>query len=180
MRLAAAGPDVKVEQVYLTRGLPNTSGGSVLVGDTLYGTTREGLVAADLRPGTIRWQSAGIGGGSIVAADGHLYIHGENGDVAAGRGGSGRVPERAASVPQISLKHATAMEKAWSIRLSPTAGCTSAIAGRLVLRRQRTEVTANAPNRSSWPLNDNWLIAADMCVCFLMLITVRRHLPASR
>ena len=27
MRLAAAGPEIKVEQVYLTRGLPNTSGG---------------------------------------------------------------------------------------------------------------------------------------------------------
>ena len=51
IRLATGGTEVKVDQVYLTRGLPNTSGGSVLVGDTLYGTTREGLVEPTSRPG---------------------------------------------------------------------------------------------------------------------------------
>jgi hypothetical protein len=113
VRLAASGTEVKVEQVYLTRGLPNTSGGSVLIGDTLYGTTREGLVAADFKTGAIRWQSAGIGGGSIVAADGHLYIHGENGDVALVEATQDVYKEKGRFTPPNQPQHATAMEKAW-------------------------------------------------------------------
>ena len=113
IRLAAAGTEIKVEQVYLTRGLPNTSGGSVLVGETLYGTTREGLVAADFKTGAIRWQSAGIGGGSIVAADGHLYIHGDNGDVALVEATPDAYKEKGRFTPPNQPQHATAMEKAW-------------------------------------------------------------------
>ena len=44
VRLTAAGQGVAAEQVYLERGLPNSIGGSVVIGATHYGTGDEGLV----------------------------------------------------------------------------------------------------------------------------------------
>lgn len=73
---------VAAEQVYFARGLPNSIGGSVLVGDHLYGTAGAGLVAVEFTTGKIRWQAESIGRGSVAYADGLLYVHGENGDVA--------------------------------------------------------------------------------------------------
>jgi outer membrane protein assembly factor BamB len=69
------------EQVYLQRGLPNSIGGSVVIGATHFGTTNEGLVAADWVTGKVLWQEASVGAGSIVAAGNRLYIHAESGDV---------------------------------------------------------------------------------------------------
>jgi outer membrane protein assembly factor BamB len=113
-RLAGSAEALKPEPVYLTRGLPNTNGGAVLVGDTLYGTTADGLVAADYKTGTIRWQAASIGPGSTVAADGHLYIHGENGDVVLIAAAPDAYREKGRFTPPDQPKHATAMEKAWA------------------------------------------------------------------
>jgi len=113
-RLAGTGEAIKPEPVYLTRNLPNTNGGAVLVGDTLYGTNADGLVAADYKSGTIRWQAEGIGAGSIAAADGHLYIHGENGDVALIAAAPDAYREKGRFTPPNQPKHVTTMEKAWA------------------------------------------------------------------
>jgi outer membrane protein assembly factor BamB len=82
VRLKPEGGGVAAEQVYFERGLPNSIGGSVLVGDYLYGTAAEGLVAVEFATGKVKWRAESIGRGSVAYADGHLYIHGENGDVA--------------------------------------------------------------------------------------------------
>ena len=82
VRLKSDGGGVIAEQVYFARDLPNSIGGSVLVGDYLYGTAGPGLVAVEFATGKIKWQAESIGRGSIAYADGLLYIHGENGDVA--------------------------------------------------------------------------------------------------
>jgi outer membrane protein assembly factor BamB len=73
---------VEAEEVYFDPKLPTSLGGAVLVGDHLYGTTGQGLVCAELITGEVKWQDRGIGPGSLCYADGRLYIHGENGDVA--------------------------------------------------------------------------------------------------
>jgi outer membrane protein assembly factor BamB len=76
-------PDGTAEQVYLTRGLPNGIGGAVLVGDVIYGTEAGAkLVAAEFVTGKMRWQAESLGWASIAYADGHLYVHGINGDFA--------------------------------------------------------------------------------------------------
>ena len=62
--------------------MPYSIGGSVLTGDYLYGTTDKGMVAAEFLNGEIKWQAEGIGVGSVLLADGCLYVHGENGDLA--------------------------------------------------------------------------------------------------
>ncbi|MEX0710745.1 MAG: PQQ-binding-like beta-propeller repeat protein [Pirellulales bacterium] len=73
---------VEAQEVYFDPKLPTSLGGAVLVGDHLYGTTGQGLVCADFITGELKWQDRAIGPGSLCYADGRLYIHGENGDVA--------------------------------------------------------------------------------------------------
>lgn len=82
VRLKSNGGGVSADQVYFARDLPNSIGGSVLVGDYLYGTAGPGLVSVEFTTGKVKWQSEGIGRGSIAYADGLLYLHGENGAVA--------------------------------------------------------------------------------------------------
>jgi outer membrane protein assembly factor BamB len=79
-----AKPDggVAAEQVYFQRGLPSAIGGSVKVGEILYGTTNEGLVAAEFLTGKIRWTDPSVGAGAVLHAQGHLYVFGEDGDAA--------------------------------------------------------------------------------------------------
>ena len=82
VRLKADPDGVAAEKVYFARGLPNDIGGSVVVGEYLYGTTDAGLVAAEFTTGKVKWQGEGIGSGSVAYADGQLYLHGQNGNVA--------------------------------------------------------------------------------------------------
>jgi outer membrane protein assembly factor BamB len=82
VRLKADPGGVAAEKVYFARGLPNDIGGSVVVGEYLYGTTDTGLVAAEFTTGKVKWQGEGIGSGSLAYADGQLYLHGQNGNVA--------------------------------------------------------------------------------------------------
>ena len=82
VRLKADPDGVAAEKVYFARGLPNDIGGSVLVGEYLYGTTDAGLVAVEFTTGKVKWQGEGIGSGSVAYADGQLYLHGQNGNVA--------------------------------------------------------------------------------------------------
>jgi outer membrane protein assembly factor BamB len=83
VRLKVDGAGVAAEQVYYTRGLPNGIGGAVVIGETLYGTeVGATLVAADFITGKVKWQDKSIGWSSVAYADGHLYLHGINGEVA--------------------------------------------------------------------------------------------------
>jgi len=82
VRLRSDRGGVAAEKVYFERDLPNSIGGSVLVGDYLYGTAETGLVAVEFTTGKVKWQAESIGRGSVAYADGLLYLHGQNGDVA--------------------------------------------------------------------------------------------------
>ena len=83
VRLKTDGSGVAAEQVYFIRGLPNGMGGAVVVGDHLYGTeVGQNLVAAEFTTGKVMWQDKSFGWASLAYADGHLYLHGINGDVA--------------------------------------------------------------------------------------------------
>jgi len=82
VKLKPDAEGVAAEQVYFARGLPSSMGGSVLVGDYLYGSAVEGLVAVEFITGKVKWQAEGIGRGSVAYADGLLFLHGENGEMA--------------------------------------------------------------------------------------------------
>jgi outer membrane protein assembly factor BamB len=115
VRLVAADQGLAAEQVYLQRGLPNSIGGSVVVGATHYGTTADGLVAADWATGKALWQEAGMGGGAILEAENRLYVHTENGEVILVEATPEAYREKGRFTPPGRPKGTrAAMEKAWA------------------------------------------------------------------
>ena len=105
---------VVAEQVYFTRGLPSGLGGSVLVGDYVYGTAGNNLVGADFNTGNIKWQGDGTGPGSILYADGRLYLHYENGDVALVEATPEAYREKGRFSPPAQPKRRNNGEKSWT------------------------------------------------------------------
>lgn len=81
-RLQASGGAITAESVYVERKVPNAIGGSVKVGDYLYGTTSAVLLCTDYATGKLQWEERSVGAASVCYADGLLYVRGENGDVA--------------------------------------------------------------------------------------------------
>jgi outer membrane protein assembly factor BamB len=82
VRLEVDKESVEVKQVYFAKDLPTSIGGSVVVGDHLYGTNGNGLMCIEFATGKVKWQDKCVGAGSVCYADGRLYVHGENEDVA--------------------------------------------------------------------------------------------------
>ena len=82
VKLNADGGKVEPQEVYFDNKLPTAIGGAVLVQDHLYGTSGSVLVCADFKTGKIKWTERGVGAASVCFADGRLYLHGENNDVA--------------------------------------------------------------------------------------------------
>jgi outer membrane protein assembly factor BamB len=117
VRLKSDGGGISAEQLYFARGLPNNIGGSVLVGDYLYGTAGKGLVAVEFTTGKLKWQAEGIGSGSVAYADGMLYLHGENGDVALVEATPEEYREKGRFTPPVQpqrKKQGPFPEKAWT------------------------------------------------------------------
>lgn len=73
---------VRADQVYFAVNLPKSIGGAVKLGEYLYGTGGTGLFCVEFATGNVKWQDRSVGAGSVLFADGRLYLHGENGDVA--------------------------------------------------------------------------------------------------
>jgi outer membrane protein assembly factor BamB len=71
-----------IKEVYFSRGLTNFHGGVVRLGEYLYGTNNAGLVCLDFKSGKRKWLDRCVGSGSLLAADGHLYVRGTQGAVA--------------------------------------------------------------------------------------------------
>jgi outer membrane protein assembly factor BamB len=82
IKLKKTGDTFEVEQIAFTPKLPTAIGGAVKAGNHLYGTTSRALVCAEFTTGTLKWEESAIGAASLCAADGRLYLHGENGQVA--------------------------------------------------------------------------------------------------
>jgi outer membrane protein assembly factor BamB len=76
------GENVTAKQVYRKRGLPSAIGGAVLVNDHLYGAVRDGLVCADFKTGEVKWKGESVAPGAVCSADGLIFVHGENSEVA--------------------------------------------------------------------------------------------------
>jgi outer membrane protein assembly factor BamB len=68
-------------EVYFNRDMRNHHSSSVLVGDTLYGFSSAILTAMDFDSGKVLWQDRSVGKGSLVFADGRLYLLSERGVV---------------------------------------------------------------------------------------------------
>ncbi len=113
-QLTPAGNGLEAKQVYKKRGLPSAIGGAVLIDGNLYGTTRDGLVCADFASGEEKWKAPSIGVGSVCAADGLLFLHGENGQVALVEATPTEYREKGRIVLADLPERVNQMEKAWA------------------------------------------------------------------
>jgi outer membrane protein assembly factor BamB len=72
----------KAEEAFFVKEMQNHHGGMVLVGDYIYGTNNTVLLCINFKTGKVEWSERGVGKGSVTAADGCIYVRGENGKVA--------------------------------------------------------------------------------------------------
>ncbi len=107
LALTAAKDGVSAREVYRNTKLASYLGGAVLVNGTLYGTSDSSLVCIDFKTGKTNWQSVGVGPGGIIAADGHLYIRGDNGTMALATASPVRYDEKSRFQPPHLSKIAT-------------------------------------------------------------------------
>ncbi len=78
----SSGGTQTTESVYFSKKLPTAIGGAVRIGDYLYGTTSQALICVEFKTGALKWEERCVGPASVCFADGRLYVHGENGDLA--------------------------------------------------------------------------------------------------
>ncbi len=81
-KIDTAGTTQKAEEVYFSKEMANHHGGIVKVGDHMYGFGNGGLICMDFETGEIAWRERSVGKGSLVAADGLLFLLGEGHQVA--------------------------------------------------------------------------------------------------
>jgi outer membrane protein assembly factor BamB len=72
---------MSAREVYFQQDMKNHHSSSVLVDDTLFGFSSSILTALDFATGNVLWRDRSVGKGSLVVADGRLYLFGENGVV---------------------------------------------------------------------------------------------------
>ena len=72
---------MSAQEVYFNRAMKNHHASSVLVGNTVYGFNGRILTALDFQSGEVLWKDRSVGKGSLIYADGHLYVFSENSDV---------------------------------------------------------------------------------------------------
>ncbi len=76
--LSAQNGTVSASEVYFTREMKNHHGGVVLSDGYLYGFDDSILTCIQFSSGKRMWRDRSVGKGSVIMADGDLYIQGEN------------------------------------------------------------------------------------------------------
>jgi len=112
--LKALQGSVSAEEAYYDPKLPTAIGGTVLVGEHLYGCSQTALMCVEYKTGKILWTERSIAPASLCYADGLLYLHGEGGDVALVEASPEAYRERGRFAPPNQPKHGSAMEKSWA------------------------------------------------------------------
>jgi outer membrane protein assembly factor BamB len=105
---------VEAEEVYFGPKFSTAIGGVVKVGDYLYGTTGAAMLCIQFATGQVKWEERALGAASLCYADGRLYLHGENGDVALVEPSTESYREKGRFTPPEQPKRAGAMEKPWA------------------------------------------------------------------
>jgi outer membrane protein assembly factor BamB len=81
VRIDVRDGDAAIEEVYFSPKLPKAQGGFVLVDGYLYGGGGSTLMCIRFESGDIAWEERLPANSSVCYADGHLYLHAENGEV---------------------------------------------------------------------------------------------------
>jgi outer membrane protein assembly factor BamB len=80
-KIVADGDGFKTEEVYFNKSMANHHGGIVKFGDHMYGFGSGGLICMNYLTGEMAWRARSVGKGSLVAADGMLFLLGERYEV---------------------------------------------------------------------------------------------------
>jgi outer membrane protein assembly factor BamB len=80
-RIDKEGEGFAAKEVWKSRDMRNHFNSSVLVGKQLYGFDNGTLKCIDVATGEERWAHRGLGKGSLIYADGHLIVLGEQGQL---------------------------------------------------------------------------------------------------
>ena len=78
LALTPQNGEVTAKEIYFTREMQNHHGGVVLVDGYLYGFNGSILACLEFATGKLMWRDRSVGKGSVMYADGNLYIQGEN------------------------------------------------------------------------------------------------------
>ncbi len=81
-QIKAGGGRAGIEEVWRNRGMKNQFSSSVLHNGTIYGFDNATLKAINAATGEDRWRQRGFGHGSLILADGHLYVLSDRGKLA--------------------------------------------------------------------------------------------------
>jgi len=81
-QLVPSGGAIEAKMVYKNRTIKNGQGGAVFVGDHVYAASGPLLVCMDWRTGKTAWRERSLNRASLSYADGHLYLRGEQGQMA--------------------------------------------------------------------------------------------------
>ena len=112
IRLASGG--TSIDELYFESKLPTAIGGTVKVGDHLYGTTAQSLLCFEARTGRLTWEDRSIGAASLYHAGGMLFLHGENGSVALVEPSPEGYREKGRFTPADAVAKSAPMEKSWA------------------------------------------------------------------
>jgi len=105
---------IEPEQAYFSPKLPIGVGGVVKVGEHFYGSTGQAYLCVEFANGTVKWEDRALAPAASCYADGRLYLHGENGDVALVEPTPEAYREKGRFTPPEQPKRANAMEKPWA------------------------------------------------------------------
>ena len=126
VKLAAKGGTIQPEQLYFGPKYPTAIGGAVKIGNYLYSSTGEVLQCIDFATGQLKWEDRSVAPASLCYADGLLFAHGENGDVALVEASPDGYKEKGRFTPANQPAKSDPMEKAWAYPV--------AVNGRLYIR----------------------------------------------
>jgi hypothetical protein len=114
IRLVAKGDGVGFEPGYFSSKLPTAIGGTVLVGDHLYGTTGQAMLCVGFATGAVKWEERALGAGSLLYADGRFYVHAESGEVGLVEATPAGYVECGRFKPPGGPERVGPMERAWA------------------------------------------------------------------
>jgi outer membrane protein assembly factor BamB len=80
--VTGGGDSPQVEQVYFEKKMACHHGGIVKIGEYMYSNGGGALICMHFQTGKIAWQARSVGKGSLLAADGMLYLFSEGHEVA--------------------------------------------------------------------------------------------------
>jgi outer membrane protein assembly factor BamB len=114
VKIASKDGKLEPEPLYFGPKYPTAIGGAVKVGEYLYGCSGQTLECVEFATGKMKWEERSVAPGSLCYADGLLFLHGENGEVALVEASPDGYHEKGRFTPAEQPAKANGMEKAWA------------------------------------------------------------------